>query len=139
MQIVRDQPDTTKGPAERFTGDVYVDAVVDAPAPARNRERRRSSPLRAASRCSLTMLAQTLGCRFPLVRKVIAPVEPERDRRSYETRPKTDYHPRYVSAGVPGPALASASASRRSAEQTCFARTRGRCALPVVARTICDD
>jgi len=111
MQIARDQPDTTKGPAERFTGDVYV----DAPAPARNRARQRSSPLRAASGCSLTMLAQTLGCRFPLVRKVIAPVEPERDRRSDETRPKTDYHPRYVSAGVPGPALASASASRRSA------------------------
>jgi hypothetical protein len=36
MQIIRDQPDSTKGPAERFTGDVYVDAVVDASVPARN-------------------------------------------------------------------------------------------------------
>ncbi len=36
MQITRSQLDTTKGPTDWFTGDVYVDTVVAAPAPARS-------------------------------------------------------------------------------------------------------
>ena len=36
MQITRSELDTTKGPADWFTGDVYVDTVVAAPAPARS-------------------------------------------------------------------------------------------------------
>jgi quercetin dioxygenase-like cupin family protein len=35
MQITRSSIDTAKGPAEWFTGDVYIDAVVAAPAPGR--------------------------------------------------------------------------------------------------------
>jgi quercetin dioxygenase-like cupin family protein len=36
LQITRSELDTTKGPADWFTGDVYVDTVVAAPAPARS-------------------------------------------------------------------------------------------------------
>jgi quercetin dioxygenase-like cupin family protein len=36
VQITRSELDTTKGSAEWFTGDVYVDTVVAAPAPARS-------------------------------------------------------------------------------------------------------
>ena len=36
MQITRSELDTTKGPADWFTGDVHVDTVVAAPAPARS-------------------------------------------------------------------------------------------------------
>jgi quercetin dioxygenase-like cupin family protein len=35
MQITRASIDTAKGPADWFTGDVYIDAVAAAPAPAR--------------------------------------------------------------------------------------------------------
>jgi quercetin dioxygenase-like cupin family protein len=35
MQITRSGIDTGKGPAEWFTGDVYIDPVAAAPAPAR--------------------------------------------------------------------------------------------------------
>jgi quercetin dioxygenase-like cupin family protein len=35
MQIARSTIDTVKGPADWFTGDVYIDAVAAAPAPAR--------------------------------------------------------------------------------------------------------
>lgn len=35
MQITRSSIDTAKGPAEWFTGDVYIDALAAAPAPAR--------------------------------------------------------------------------------------------------------
>jgi quercetin dioxygenase-like cupin family protein len=35
MQITRSGSDTGKGPAEWFTGDVYIDAVAAAPAPGR--------------------------------------------------------------------------------------------------------
>jgi quercetin dioxygenase-like cupin family protein len=35
MQITRSSIDTAKGPADWFTGDVYIDAVAAAPAPAR--------------------------------------------------------------------------------------------------------
>jgi quercetin dioxygenase-like cupin family protein len=35
MQITRNSIDTTKGPGDWFTGDVYIDAVAAAPAPAR--------------------------------------------------------------------------------------------------------
>src|SRR5215218_5326909 len=35
MQITRSSIDTGKGPEEWFTGDVYIDAVAAAPAPAR--------------------------------------------------------------------------------------------------------
>ncbi|MEV4005765.1 cupin domain-containing protein, partial [Actinomadura sp. NPDC049753] len=33
MQITRSSIDTAKGPADWFTGDVYIDAVAAAPAP----------------------------------------------------------------------------------------------------------
>lgn len=35
MQITRSSIDTAKGPAEWFTGDVYIDAVAATPAPGR--------------------------------------------------------------------------------------------------------
>ena len=35
MEIIRSGPDTAKGPESWFTGDVYIDAVAAAPAPAR--------------------------------------------------------------------------------------------------------
>jgi quercetin dioxygenase-like cupin family protein len=35
MEITRSASDTAKGPAEWFTGDVYIDAVAAAQAPAR--------------------------------------------------------------------------------------------------------
>jgi quercetin dioxygenase-like cupin family protein len=35
MEITQSSIDTAKGPAEWFTGDVYIDAVAAAPAPAR--------------------------------------------------------------------------------------------------------
>src|SRR5271154_2414087 len=35
MEITKSSIDTTKGPAEWFTGDVYIDAVAAARAPAR--------------------------------------------------------------------------------------------------------
>jgi quercetin dioxygenase-like cupin family protein len=35
MKITRSSIDTAKGPADWFTGDVYIDAVAAAPAPAR--------------------------------------------------------------------------------------------------------
>ena len=35
MEITRNSTDTGKGPEEWFTGDVYIDAVAAAPAPAR--------------------------------------------------------------------------------------------------------
>lgn len=35
MQITRSSIDTGKGPEEWFTGNVYIDAVAAAPAPAR--------------------------------------------------------------------------------------------------------
>jgi quercetin dioxygenase-like cupin family protein len=35
MEITRSGIDTAKGPADWFTGDVYIDAVAAAPAPAR--------------------------------------------------------------------------------------------------------
>ena len=35
MQITRSSADTAKGPADWFTGDVYIDAVAAAPAPSR--------------------------------------------------------------------------------------------------------
>jgi quercetin dioxygenase-like cupin family protein len=35
MQIIRSSIDTAKGPAEWFTGDVYIDVVAVAPAPGR--------------------------------------------------------------------------------------------------------
>ena len=35
MEITRSSADTVKGPEEWFTGDVYIDAVAAAPAPAR--------------------------------------------------------------------------------------------------------
>ena len=35
MQITRSSIETQKGPADWFTGDVYIDAVAAAPAPAR--------------------------------------------------------------------------------------------------------
>jgi quercetin dioxygenase-like cupin family protein len=35
LQITRSSGDTVKGPAEWFTGDVYIDAVAAAPAPSR--------------------------------------------------------------------------------------------------------
>jgi quercetin dioxygenase-like cupin family protein len=35
VQITRSSIDTAKGPADWFTGDVYIDAVAAAPAPAR--------------------------------------------------------------------------------------------------------
>ncbi len=35
MQITRSSIETAKGPGDWFTGDVYVDAVAAAPAPAR--------------------------------------------------------------------------------------------------------
>ncbi|MEU9263735.1 cupin domain-containing protein [Streptomyces sp. NPDC048212] len=35
MQITRSSIDTIKGPADWFTGDVYIDAVAAAPAPSR--------------------------------------------------------------------------------------------------------
>jgi quercetin dioxygenase-like cupin family protein len=35
MQVTRSILDTAKGPGEWFTGDVYIDAVAAAPAPAR--------------------------------------------------------------------------------------------------------
>jgi quercetin dioxygenase-like cupin family protein len=35
MQITRSALDTAKGPADWFTGDVYIDAVAAAPAPGR--------------------------------------------------------------------------------------------------------
>ena len=35
MQITRSSADTIKGPADWFTGDVYIDAVAAAPAPSR--------------------------------------------------------------------------------------------------------
>jgi quercetin dioxygenase-like cupin family protein len=37
MEITRSSIETIKGPAEWFTGDVYIDAVAAAPAPARAR------------------------------------------------------------------------------------------------------
>jgi quercetin dioxygenase-like cupin family protein len=35
MEIIRSSIDTAKGPEDWFTGDVYIDAVAAAPAPAR--------------------------------------------------------------------------------------------------------
>lgn len=35
MEITRSSLDTFKGPADWFTGDVYIDAVASAPAPGR--------------------------------------------------------------------------------------------------------
>jgi quercetin dioxygenase-like cupin family protein len=35
MQITRSEIDTAKGPADRFTGDVYIDTVAAPEAPAR--------------------------------------------------------------------------------------------------------
>ena len=35
MQITRSSVDTAKGPADWFTGDVYIDAVAAAPPPSR--------------------------------------------------------------------------------------------------------
>ncbi len=35
MEITRSPSETTKGPADWFTGDVYLDAVAAAPAPGR--------------------------------------------------------------------------------------------------------
>ena len=35
MQITRSSTDTVQGPADWFTGDVYIDAVAAAPAPSR--------------------------------------------------------------------------------------------------------
>ncbi|MGW0551739.1 (R)-mandelonitrile lyase [Streptomyces altiplanensis] len=35
MQITRSSIDTVKGPADRFTGDVYIDPVAAAPVPSR--------------------------------------------------------------------------------------------------------
>ena len=35
MEIIRSGNDTGKGPAEWFTGDVYIDVIAAAPAPAR--------------------------------------------------------------------------------------------------------
>jgi hypothetical protein len=35
VQITRSSIDTAKGPADWFTGDVYIDAVAAAPAPSR--------------------------------------------------------------------------------------------------------
>ncbi|MFK4599060.1 (R)-mandelonitrile lyase [Streptomyces pristinaespiralis] len=35
MQITRSSVDTLKGPADWFTGDVYIDAVAAAPSPSR--------------------------------------------------------------------------------------------------------
>lgn len=35
LQITRSSVDTVKGPADWFTGDVYIDAVAAAPAPSR--------------------------------------------------------------------------------------------------------
>jgi quercetin dioxygenase-like cupin family protein len=35
MQITRSSIDTAKGPADWFTGDVYIDAVAAAPEPSR--------------------------------------------------------------------------------------------------------
>jgi quercetin dioxygenase-like cupin family protein len=35
MEITRSSIDTAKGPSAWFTGDVYIDAVAAAPAPAR--------------------------------------------------------------------------------------------------------
>ena len=35
MQITRSAIDTVKGPADWFTGDVYIDAVAAAPPPSR--------------------------------------------------------------------------------------------------------
>jgi quercetin dioxygenase-like cupin family protein len=35
VQITRSNIDTAKGPADWFTGDVYIDAMAAAPAPAR--------------------------------------------------------------------------------------------------------
>jgi quercetin dioxygenase-like cupin family protein len=35
MEITRSSIDTVKGPADWFTGDVYIDAIAAAPAPAR--------------------------------------------------------------------------------------------------------
>jgi quercetin dioxygenase-like cupin family protein len=35
MEITRSSVDTVKGPEDWFTGDVYIDAVAAAPAPAR--------------------------------------------------------------------------------------------------------
>jgi quercetin dioxygenase-like cupin family protein len=35
MEITRSSTDTVKGPADWFTGDVYIDAVAAAPAPGR--------------------------------------------------------------------------------------------------------
>jgi quercetin dioxygenase-like cupin family protein len=37
VNITRSSIDTAKGPAEWFTGDVYIDAIAVAPAPARVR------------------------------------------------------------------------------------------------------
>ena len=37
MNITRSGLDTDKGPAEWFTGDVYIDPIAAAPAPARVR------------------------------------------------------------------------------------------------------
>ncbi|WP_239155019.1 hypothetical protein [Streptomyces sp. SID14446] len=35
MQITRSSIDTAKGPADWFTGDVYIDVAAAAPAPSR--------------------------------------------------------------------------------------------------------
>ncbi|MBM7808648.1 quercetin dioxygenase-like cupin family protein [Geodermatophilus bullaregiensis] len=35
MQITRSSMDTVRGPADRFTGDVRIDAVAAAPRPSR--------------------------------------------------------------------------------------------------------
>ena len=37
MQITRSSIDTAKGPADWFTGDVYIDAVAAAPPPSCHR------------------------------------------------------------------------------------------------------
>ena len=35
MQVTRSSIDTAKGPADWFTGDVYIDSVAAAPPPSR--------------------------------------------------------------------------------------------------------
>ncbi|SNS32404.1 Cupin domain protein [Geodermatophilus saharensis] len=60
MQITRSSLDTAKGPADWFTGDVYVDAVAAAPDPSRV----------SADLVHSTPGARTHGHRHPLSQTV---------------------------------------------------------------------
>lgn len=67
MQITRSSIDTAKGPADWFTGDVYIDAVAAAPAPSQvtanlvHRPRPRHAALQAVAAVVLVIAVPACG------------------------------------------------------------------------------